>query len=228
MVPLAPVAIYRRTVHASLTRVWENVLDWEHLPWLHASTFASIRLERRLADGWRAESTLRALPERPFILEVVLDRGTRTYHATTVAGFGAGTDVVTRLEPVDDHATRIAVEFLAPGVAGTQAEAVGAAYVQTYTRLWDEDESMMTRRQMVVDGAAPTSPREVAVGGTTLAFEATCPHWGGPLADAPVHEDGTIVCPWHGYRFDLRSGRQVGGPLCLRLAAPATPAAPRR
>lgn len=208
--------------------MWENVLDWEHLPWLHAGTFASIRLERRLADGWRAESTLRALPERPFTLEVLLDRGSRTYHATTVAGFGAGSAVVTRLEPLDDQATGIAVDFLVPGVTGAQADAVGASYVRTYTRLWDEDEAMMLRRQAVVDGAVPAAVREAEVGGTTVRFETACPHWGGPLGDAPIGDDGTIVCPWHGYRFDVRSGRQQGGPLCLRGPAPATRAAPRR
>ena len=31
-------------MHASLPRVWENVHDWEHLPWLHRSTFCSIDL----------------------------------------------------------------------------------------------------------------------------------------------------------------------------------------
>jgi hypothetical protein len=33
-----PVATYERTVRASLDRVRENVLDWEHLPWLPPET----------------------------------------------------------------------------------------------------------------------------------------------------------------------------------------------
>ena len=41
---LTSVAVYERTIRASLERVWENVLDWEHLPWLHRRTFGHIRL----------------------------------------------------------------------------------------------------------------------------------------------------------------------------------------
>jgi len=46
--PVSPgldrVATLRRTIGASLERVWENVFDWEHLPWLHRQDFASIDL----------------------------------------------------------------------------------------------------------------------------------------------------------------------------------------
>ena len=40
--PLTRVAVYRRTIAASLERVRENVHDWEHLPWLHRESFSSI------------------------------------------------------------------------------------------------------------------------------------------------------------------------------------------
>jgi nitrite reductase/ring-hydroxylating ferredoxin subunit len=36
-----------------------------------------------------------------------------------------------------------------------------------------------------------------------------CPHFGGPLDDAPVDDRGIVTCPWHGYRFDVRTGRRV-------------------
>ena len=42
--PLTRVAVYRRSVAASLERVWENVHDWEHLPWLHGESFHHIDL----------------------------------------------------------------------------------------------------------------------------------------------------------------------------------------
>jgi nitrite reductase/ring-hydroxylating ferredoxin subunit len=45
-----------------------------------------------------------------------------------------------------------------------------------------------------------------------------CPHRLGPLGDAPV-EGGSVVCPWHGYRFDLRRGGCADGRR-LRLAPP--------
>ena len=33
---LVIAAVYKREVAASLERVWENVYDWEHLPFLHS------------------------------------------------------------------------------------------------------------------------------------------------------------------------------------------------
>lgn len=39
-----------------------------------------------------------------------------------------------------------------------------------------------------------------------------CPHQGASLTNATC-EDGMIVCPWHRYGFDLKTGRGAG--LCL-------------
>ena len=39
---LTRVGVYERSLPVSAERVWENVRDWEHLPWLHASSFSSI------------------------------------------------------------------------------------------------------------------------------------------------------------------------------------------
>jgi nitrite reductase/ring-hydroxylating ferredoxin subunit len=48
----------------------------------------------------------------------------------------------------------------------------------------------------------------VAVAGGYRAVSARCPHTGGPLALGRV-DNGTIVCPWHGARFDLASGASM-------------------
>jgi nitrite reductase (NADH) small subunit len=42
------------------------------------------------------------------------------------------------------------------------------------------------------------------------AIEARCPHRHGPLADG-LMGDGRVMCPLHGYTFDLCSGRPVSG-----------------
>ncbi len=42
-----------------------------------------------------------------------------------------------------------------------------------------------------------------------FAVDARCPHQGGPLGDGEVCE-GKIRCPWHGFKFDLKSGKGVG------------------
>jgi len=81
----------------------------------------------------------------------------------------------------------------------------------------------------------------VAVGvfcrdGRFTAFENVCPHMGGPVCQGKIiarvqeliGEDKTslglafskdqinIACPWHGYEFDIASGRHQGNPR-LRL-----------
>jgi nitrite reductase/ring-hydroxylating ferredoxin subunit len=49
------------------------------------------------------------------------------------------------------------------------------------------------------------------VGGVISAIDGICPHQGGPLADGFV--EGTIVtCPWHGWQFDIRTGKTPMGP----------------
>ncbi len=50
--------------------------------------------------------------------------------------------------------------------------------------------------------------REIAlfnVEGKFLAVDNLCPHRGGPLAEGVV-EGNIVVCPWHGWRFDLCTG----------------------
>jgi nitrite reductase/ring-hydroxylating ferredoxin subunit len=45
-----------------------------------------------------------------------------------------------------------------------------------------------------------------AGGGRFHALGAGCPHEDGPLDEGWV-EDGAAVCPWHGFDFDLVTGR---------------------
>ena len=247
------VAVYRRLVSASIERVWENVLDWEHLPYLHHDSFASIELLSSSDDGWRALVGLTSeLGGVESEIEVVLDRGNLRYTTATVGGMGAGSEIVTSLAPSEapsEAHTRIEVDFRVPGIAPENAAAVGSYYRKLYARLWDQDEAMMVRRERVLGArrvqgpARPSAPRapvplgtescvrarlpfmvEIAgfayrvldVDGDVAVHEATCPHLGGPL-DAVAVEEGCITCPWHGYRFDVRTGRSADG-RALRLA----------
>jgi nitrite reductase (NADH) small subunit len=41
--------------------------------------------------------------------------------------------------------------------------------------------------------------------GTYAAVDNVCPHRGGPLGQGLV-EGAKIVCPWHGWEFDLATG----------------------
>jgi nitrite reductase/ring-hydroxylating ferredoxin subunit len=48
----------------------------------------------------------------------------------------------------------------------------------------------------------------VKTGGTVRAVENRCPHLGLPLGRGPV-ENGEIVCPFHGSRFNLATGENT-------------------
>ena len=43
------------------------------------------------------------------------------------------------------------------------------------------------------------------MGGKYYAIENTCPHRGGPLAEGMVAGD-EVICPWHGSRFNIKTG----------------------
>jgi hypothetical protein len=156
------VATYQRMVHASLARVRENVLDWEHLPWLHPETFMHVRLLERRPDGFRVEAATRGVAAAELLeIDVAFESDGLAYHSRTVAGRGAGTDIVTRLATRGPHATHIAVEFLVPDVAPERADRIGAFYVGLYTRLWDQDEAMIVRRQALLDGCFASGMRAI-------------------------------------------------------------------
>lgn len=50
--------------------------------------------------------------------------------------------------------------------------------------------------------------RAVCVGnvdGEVCVLDGTCPHEGGPLGEGTI-EGGKIVCPWHAFAFDVKTG----------------------
>ena len=50
-----------------------------------------------------------------------------------------------------------------------------------------------------------------SVGGNYYAIENTCPHAGGPLAEGPLEGD-VVTCPWHGSRFNVKTGAVLKPP----------------
>jgi nitrite reductase/ring-hydroxylating ferredoxin subunit len=89
--------------------------------------------------------------------------------------------------------------------------------------------------RMVID-LEGTEVGVFCVNGKFIAFENVCPHMGGPVCQGKIiprvreviAEDKTslglafsknqtnIVCPWHGYEYDIQSGQHQGNPR-LRL-----------
>ena len=70
------------------------------------------------------------------------------------------------------------------------------------------------------------------VNGRFTAFENVCPHMGGPVCQGKIiprvreviaddktslglafsKEQTNVACPWHGYEFDIETGRHQGNP----------------
>lgn len=106
-------------------------------------------------------------------------------------------------------ALRVTIEQASMGRTGRGPEGTGVTYMPRFVK-------MATLNELPV-GAS----KEVAfegrvyalfnVDGVVSAIDGICPHQGGPLADGLV--EGTMVtCPWHGWQFDIRSGKTPLGP----------------
>jgi nitrite reductase/ring-hydroxylating ferredoxin subunit len=49
------------------------------------------------------------------------------------------------------------------------------------------------------------------VDGAFYALSDTCTHRGGPLSEGEL-EGAEVTCPWHGAKFDIRTGAVLGPP----------------
>lgn len=86
------VGTFRRSLGASVERLLENALDWEHLPWLHSSSFSSIDCDDAGKWGWRATAGL--VVERSHVaLELLIDAERAIWVTRTLDGVGAGTEI---------------------------------------------------------------------------------------------------------------------------------------
>lgn len=50
--------------------------------------------------------------------------------------------------------------------------------------------------------------------GKFYAIENVCPHRGGPVGQGDI-DDCVVTCPWHGWRFDLRTGVSPDNPAAV-------------
>jgi nitrite reductase/ring-hydroxylating ferredoxin subunit/uncharacterized membrane protein len=87
---------------------------------------------------------------------------------------------------------------------------MGQAVPKSFVAVLDEAELQGDElRRVDVDGVPVLLARSQA--GELCALANTCTHLGGPLAYGS-REGDTVTCPWHGSRFDIRSGEVVEGP----------------
>lgn len=246
---LGLAAAYTREVRVGIDWIWENVLDWEHLPALHEMFFDYVALVKTGKWGWRVELTKTpGAAGRRLLLELRIDRANARYCVRTLAGEGAGTEIWTTLEALGPQRTMIEVHFYLPERRPDRLAALGERYRSSYACLWDQDEAMMMRREALSARArtrrkasgAPLAlgplcelrqrlPLVVEVDGEPfrlleLEDGALVAH--GTICphwlgplEDAVPENGKLRCPWHGYLFDVRTGASADG-RGYRLAPP--------
>ena len=56
------------------------------------------------------------------------------------------------------------------------------------------------------------------VGGEIFASLDACPHKGAPLSAGELFGDGVVMCPFHAWEFDVRTGECVSLPEARPLA----------
>jgi nitrite reductase/ring-hydroxylating ferredoxin subunit len=239
---------YRRELAVSIERLYENALDWEHLPYLHCSSFAQIKCTDGGASGFRARVWPKPYNEgRSFVIELRLDRDLRRWITRTLDGPGTGTEIWTHAFQLAERQTLVVVDFFVPGIDDPKRIEIGHFYVDLYTRLYDEDVLMMSERQRQLDlfrthieedtpplvlgslaDVRARLPITINSGGLKfciveregelLAYSTLCPHMLGPLRASKIH-DGIVECPWHGYGYDIRTRECVtGANLTLAIA----------
>jgi len=75
----------------------------------------------------------------------------------------------------------------------------------------------VARRGEIPDGSGKTvevDGRKIALfntGGRFYAIDNTCRHRGGPLGEGDLMGT-TVVCPWHGWEYNVTNGQSVDDP----------------
>lgn len=236
---LARVGSCQWDLPVSLERVHENVLDWQRLPHVHRRVYRAVHCQDAGSWGWRAQLHHTVGAGRSQV-ELRLWRFRGQCVVRVLQGRHAGMELRGLLEPLAAQRTRVHVELFMPGDVAFRRRRLGRALARRVGSLVAADAAMMTERQRQIDcrvDRARDADRSLVIGrrdalslplqvtlagrgfllvevsGELHAVPRRCPHQLGPLTAAGL--DGAVVrCPWHGDRFDIRSGENLSGRRC--------------
>lgn len=232
---------YMRDLPVNINRMMENAYDWEHLPFVHPSAFSAIEKIDSGPWGWRTKVELPGTGETQLLqLLVDNDQKYWATTVLSGSGQGVHIHTQAS-SLSDDRINVDVRFYLEEKPASEEMAKMTLGYLQAlYAQLYDEDQILMEGRQQALDRGTMVSHRkmtELELGlaedlqqslplvfafrdnqyclnqwqGQWIVYAATCPHLLGPLNDGTIDEDGSLACPWHGYRFDLRTGRNLDG-----------------
>ena len=246
MTELHLAGTYTREVHASIARIRENVLDWQHLPGLQGNSFTSAELIDQDAGGWRIRLTGKPRTVAQ-VQKLDLADDTSSYTIVIESGPGEGNEVRVAVTQKSPHLSHVNIEYHVVEPDPKRLAKIGKSFATTCAQLWNEDEAMMREREAALaprkKAATPGSLflgeeseirqqlplafdfgpgrfRLVDIDGTLMAHSDICPHWLGPLYRAP-DAAGVVTCPWHGYRFTVATGCSADGRGLQLAPAPA-------
>lgn len=143
---------YKRELPVSIKRMMENAFDWEHLPYVHASSFCAIELVDSGKWGWRAKTKATKDRSDSFI-ELIVDESKYYWATSVLSGLGKGVEIHTQATPKSDTAIEIDVRFYLPKKPFFKF--IRNKYLniltEQYTLLYDEDFGLMHGRQSALD-----------------------------------------------------------------------------
>lgn len=146
------VATYTRELPISIERMYENAIDGEHLPHLHRDSFSELHILESGDWGWRATGNL--TPKsfmNKMTLELKLDRDKHRWITRTLSGLGKGSEIWTHAIPISEHKIKVIVDFYVPKLPKFLKGMYATEYINTYSKLYDEDLWMMATRQHELD-----------------------------------------------------------------------------
>lgn len=166
---------YVRRLPTNMARMIENAYDWEHLPYVHPSSFASIDLIDSGPWGWRARIGVPGTMEPTFqMLDLLVDADRNYWVSTVFNGPGEGIEIHTQATTLNDDEIQVDVRFYVPEAPGGEAASASIlSYMQSqYARLYDEDIDLMQGRQSALEDRArwrgnSAGRNEIAVGRVT-------------------------------------------------------------
>ncbi len=233
---------YKRELAVTMPRMIENAYDWEHLPYVHPSSFAAIEEIDSGTWGWIAKTTLPGNPKKPVYqhIELLVDRAENYWATTVLDGLGEGMQIHTQATTLNETTIEVDVRFYLPEKPDdTSFEAAILSMLQAqYKTLYDEDLGLMQGRQEALNRQTEQqeSPDTLTYSiadletslphiithngkrfclnrwqGNWVIYAADCPHLLGPLEHSPIDENGTVTCPWHGYKFNIINGNNCNG-----------------
>ncbi|MCR9223472.1 MAG: Rieske 2Fe-2S domain-containing protein [Hyphomonas sp.] len=145
---------YVRRLPSNMARMMENAYDWEHLPFVHPSSFASIDLVDSGPWGWRARIGVPGSLEPTYqMLDLLVDAERNYWVSTVFNGPGEGIEIHTQAITLSEEEIEVDVRFYLPDAPGDEASAAAIlGYMQAqYATLYDEDIDLMQGRQSALE-----------------------------------------------------------------------------